>query len=115
MMNKTERIKMVKAMEYIARQINDEEVFEAWLMCGVGDGDIPYGNLTVETDDFESLDFYLSDKEFADLMDEFLRVMRYAGKKGGGGLYCDNVVSAVGNKHEKRDDEGSENNESPEI
>lgn len=28
-MNKTERIKMVKAMEYIARQINDESVFFA--------------------------------------------------------------------------------------
>ena len=26
---------MVLAMEYIARQINDEDVFEGWLMCKV--------------------------------------------------------------------------------
>ena len=40
-MNKTERVKFVKAMEYICRSINDETIFDAWLMNGVADGDIP--------------------------------------------------------------------------
>ena len=35
-----ERAKMVLAMEYICRQINDEVAFNGWLMCGVPDGDI---------------------------------------------------------------------------
>ena len=28
-------MKMVKAMEYIARQLNDEEILESWLAAGV--------------------------------------------------------------------------------
>lgn len=50
-MNKIERIKCVKAMEFLARQINDEEVFEEWLMDGVADGDIDVGDLDVKGDD----------------------------------------------------------------
>lgn len=68
-MNKQERVKMVKAMEYIARQINDEDVFEGWLVSGVEDGDIDYG----------------------DLMNTFLLCMKRAYKSGG--LYCDCVAS----------------------
>ena len=90
-MNKIERIKMVKAMEFIARQVNDEDVFEHWLMYGVADGDIAYGNLNVDAEDEEDLDYYISDKAFAELMDDFLTVMSDAGKSGG--LYCDRVVS----------------------
>ena len=90
-MNKIERIKMVKAMEFIARQVNDEDVFEHWLMYGVADGDIAYGNLNVDAEDEEDLDYYISDKAFAELMDDFLTVMYDAGKSGG--LYCDRVVS----------------------
>ena len=42
-MDKLQRKKMVLAMEYICRQINDEDVFMPWLMCGVADGDLKYG------------------------------------------------------------------------
>ena len=49
--NMRDRLKMVKAMEFIARQINDEEVFESWLVMGVADDDIPYGDLEVTTAD----------------------------------------------------------------
>ena len=84
---KQERAKMVNAMEFICRQINDEEVFEGWLMNGVADGDIEYGNLTSEVDEY-----YLEDENFADLMACFLRRMTAAKKSGG--LYCDGVVSA---------------------
>ena len=40
MENKIERTKAVLAMEYIARQINDEEIFDIWLTYGPGDGEI---------------------------------------------------------------------------
>ena len=86
------RTKMVKAMEYIARQINDEEVFLGWLMNGVADGDIELGDLAVNADDADDMvDYYLDDETFADLMDTFLWVMNKARKSGG--LYCDGVVS----------------------
>lgn len=91
-MHKIERLKMVKAMEYIARQINDEEVFyDLWLISGVADGDIEYGDLSVSAKDAEELECYIEDKEFADLMRLFLKTMRIASKSGG--LYCDKVVS----------------------
>ena len=90
-MDNNERIKLVKAMEFIARQVNDEEVFEGWLINGVADGDIEYGSLEVTEDDKEILDYYIDDEDFADLMDLFLMVMSRARKSGG--LYCDNIVS----------------------
>ena len=86
-MNTPERIKMIKAMEYIARQINDEEVFMGWLYSGVADGDITYGDLSEDSAD---LDYYVDDETFADLMSTFLRLMTRAKKSGG--LYCDGVV-----------------------
>lgn len=89
--NMVERIKMVKAMEFIARQINDEEVFEEWLIDGVADGDIEYGDLAVNSDDADVLDYYCTDENLADLMRLFLRMMAMARKSGG--LYCGNVVS----------------------
>ena len=92
-MNKIERIKMVKAMEYIARQVNDEEVFYSWLTVGVADGDIEYGDLNVNDDDLINLGYYIDDKTFAELMEVFLSVMKRAKKSGG--LYCDNVVSQM--------------------
>lgn len=91
-MNKTERIKMVRAMEFIARHVNDETQFEPWLIYGVADGDIDYGATNVETDDELALGCYIDDDEdFAGLMDLFLRIMNNA--RIDGGLYCDKVVS----------------------
>lgn len=88
--NKRERIRMVKAMEFIARQINDEEVFEDWLMNGVADGDIEYGDLDVRQEDFERFDYYIKNDVFADLEHTFLRVMKSACHSGG--LCCDGVI-----------------------
>jgi hypothetical protein len=84
-----ERKKMILAMEFIARQINDENVFEGWLMCGVPDGDIKYGSF--DTDQIYDEDYMLSDAGFKDLMSCFLR--RMSGAYRSGGLYCDGVVS----------------------
>lgn len=86
-----ERVQMVKAMEFIARQVNDEEVFDRWLWDGVADGDIEYGDLDGYGPDAEILDYYLEDGNFAELMQTFLQVMARARKSGG--LYCDGVVS----------------------
>ena len=90
-MNATERIKMVKAMEFITRQINDEGVFEHWLIGGVADGDIKYGDLEVRDEDREDLAVYIEDESFADLMHTFLYLMKNASRSGG--LCCDGVVS----------------------
>ena len=85
-MNKVERAKMILAMEFIARQINDEDVFDRWLMCGVADGDIDYGSIDVADVD----EYYLKDDTFEDIMSCFLRCMK--GAYNSGGLYCDNIV-----------------------
>ena len=84
---KIERKKMVACMEYICRQINDEDVFYGWLMNGVADGDIEYGDL--EPDNID--EWYTQDEVFQELMGCFLRRMVRAYKSGG--LYCDNICS----------------------
>lgn len=84
-MNLSTRAKMVRAMETVARCVNDEEVFEAWLVMCVADGDIDDNT----TD--EDLEYYCEDKTFADLMERFLDLMTAAKKSGG--LYVDRIVS----------------------
>lgn len=71
--NIAERTKMVEAMEYICRQLNNENHFESWLMNGVADGDIKYG-------DFDwgnpAAQWYAeNDDNFAELMQLFLNIM----------------------------------------
>lgn len=90
-MNKIERIKMIKAMEFIARNVNDEEVFDEWLVYGVADGDIKYGDLSIDSNDVDNMDYYTADKNFQYIMALFLRIMSRA--EVSGGLYCDNIVS----------------------
>ena len=93
-MNERERKTAVACMEFLARCINDEDIFfEFWLTCGVADGDINYNELLTNTDKtIDSIDDYYIEKEnFADLMKVFLICMSHAKKSGG--LYCDNVTS----------------------
>lgn len=84
-MNLSRRAKVVRAMETMARCVNDEEVFYPWLLCGIADGDI-----NDDTTD-EDLEYYCEDKTFADLMERFLDLMTAAKKSGG--LYEDRIVS----------------------
>lgn len=94
-MNKHERAKMVRAMETVMRGLNDEDIFEGWLVAGVADGDID----GTETD--EDLEYYCEDKVFQDLMATFCRIMHLAtcdGQKNGrfdatGILYVDGLIS----------------------
>lgn len=86
-----DRKKMVACMEFIARQLNDEEILVVnWLSCGVADGDIEYGNLDEE--DVE--EYYIQQGNFQDLMETFLDCMAQA--KRSGGLYCGGVVTRGG-------------------
>lgn len=86
---RSERDKLVRAMEYIARQVNDDGTVDLWLSLGVADGDIPYAVLT---DDSENrLAEYITDEGLSELMRVFLRVMTMAYTKGG--LWCDGVSS----------------------
>lgn len=82
-----ERIEMVRAMETIARSINNEEILESWLMCGVADSDI-----TSETTDGELYD-YVEDDVFKDLMDCFMKCMKNAYRDGG--LYCGGITGGT--------------------
>ena len=87
--NMEERAKMVEAMEYICRQLNNENHFMTWLSVGVADGDIEYGDFT---GDNPIAQYYAEDDDdFADLMQLFLTIMSRA--KNNGGLYCNGVVS----------------------
>ena len=96
-----QRIKMVKAMEYIARQINDESVLCGWLMLGVADEDIPYGDLDVpeNMEEDEAYWYAKEDDTFKELMETFLRKMVQAAQDGG--LYCGGVTADIN----KEDDE----------
>lgn len=86
-----ERLKMVKAMEYIVRHVIDEELLEPWLLSGVADEDIKFGDLIVTKEDIDSLGYYAEDDDFAYLMGLFLRQMARAQKHGG--LWCGGIES----------------------
>lgn len=91
-MIKKERIEMIKAMEFVARRINDERIFEMWLELGVADGDID------ESTKDEELEYYCEDETFRDLMEEFIRCMAYIYESGG--LYCDGICTRGNHNNE---------------
>lgn len=88
--NLDERVKMVKCMEFIARHINDENILDGWLMYGVDDGAIDFGDLSDEMD--LDMMFYIEEHTLSELMQTFLECMKKAKKDG---LYCDGVLSGV--------------------
>lgn len=77
---KLEKAKKVRAMEEIARMVNDEELFVGlWLSLGVADGDIKEN-----TTDEEIVELgYTEENTFNDLMNTFLELMHLAYKDGG--------------------------------
>ena len=83
-----ERVQMVRAMETIMRNLNDEYIFESWLVMGVADGDI-----TEDTAD-EELEWYCRDDNFSELMNTFVRIMKRATKEDTRAvLYCDGIIN----------------------
>lgn len=87
-MNAIERAEVVKAMDLIARCINNEDIFQYWLTNGVADGDLDVGG---DWDNEYDLGWYIRDERFAELMSTFLNIIAKARKNGG--LYCDNILS----------------------
>ena len=85
-----DRIKMVKAMEYVMRNLDDERLFDFWLSIGVADGDITYGDLDAIVNAKE-LEFYVEPDNCADLMATFIHIMKQCDVDGG--LYCVNIES----------------------
>lgn len=82
-MNILERAEVIKAMETIARCVNDEATFELWLIGGVADG--------TDLRDPDEIAYYAEDENFSNLMTEFLYLMKEAE-----GLYCDGITSKEG-------------------
>ena len=74
---KAEKANLVLAMEYMMRNCASD-VPEGWLMCGVADGDIEYG----ETDAGRVDDYYLEDENFEELVECFNRQMRVLRRDG---------------------------------
>lgn len=80
-----QRKELVKAMDLIVSTINDEDIIDSWLMCGVADGDIHFGTPSEEVDES-----YCEDKNFGELMTLFLKLMNRAQADG---LYHRGVLS----------------------
>lgn len=85
--NKNERYAIIRAMDMLARQTNNETALEMWFEQGISDGDID-----AETPD-EILNDYISNEKFADVLDTFLCVMSESYKQGG--LSVDGVNSEL--------------------
>ena len=86
-MNKLERAEVVKAMETMARCINNETIFYRWLSCGVADGDINTKTTLKEIAEMG----YCEDESFKDLMTLFLKLMYKAANDSG--IYTDGITS----------------------
>lgn len=92
-MDKKERIQMLKAMEIIMRNLNDEELIMTWLSDGIPDG--------TPLDDDEAFEDFIDNVTFADIMDTFVHIMMQACPKNNvarerrGVLYCDGVISEM--------------------
>ena len=85
-MNIKERKQTVLAMDNLVRSVGNEEYIESWLMCGVADGELDEFSTWMNVDEY-----YIEDKNFAELMTLFLKIMANAYKDGG--LYIDHVSS----------------------
>ena len=83
-----EKVKMIRAMETIARNLNDEELVQYWLMLGVSDGDI-----TDDTTDEEIDDMY-DDHDLKEFMNVFFKLMKYATEgECSGTFYCNGFIN----------------------
>ena len=85
-MNKKERCAVVRAMDLIARTVNDDHVFMEWRAEGVDDGEI-----TPTTTDDDLNCYIKNDDEFGGLLYTFLHLMHTAFEKDG--LIVDGVKS----------------------
>lgn len=86
--NDLDKVTRLKLMDRAARSINDEDIFELWLMAGVPDG--------ATEEDFE--DIAKDDKAFSEIEEEFKKVMKLALDDG---LYdCDEEAYEFAKQYE---------------
>ena len=78
----SEKIKMVKCMEFIMRHLNNEDHLDRWLCYGVADGDIEFGDVSIDDMDKETLGYYIAEG-FKELTELFLSICKDAHKDGG--------------------------------
>lgn len=90
-----ERKKLLVAMEYIMRNLNDEDDFSSWLCYGVPDCDIPYGNFNTNY----VHDFYVSDEEcFKTIVGTFIETIKYMEYDG---ITCGGITSPSKKEYKK--------------
>lgn len=77
--NMLNRAKAIVAMEYLIRCVNNEELIDSWLMCGVADGDIEFGNFDISQVDR----YYTKDENFNEICEIFMKTMARARKDSG--------------------------------
>ncbi len=73
-----ERVKLLRAMETIARCVNDEDIFELWLAEGIPDGEIKENTTDEEIEWLAE-----SEETMTDIMDTFVKLMKNAYRSGG--------------------------------
>ena len=69
-LTKEEKANLILAMEYMMRNCATD-VPEGWLMCGVADGDLKYG----ETDKDMVDEYYTENESFKEIVECFTRNM----------------------------------------
>lgn len=76
----------IRAMDTLARCVNDEYLFETWLMYGVADGDCESMN------NIELYEYYYEDNEenFKEIVEVFRNIIKVTDKHG---LYIGDVVA----------------------
>lgn len=85
-MNKKERLEVVRAMDTIAKTLNDERDYVWWAAMGIPDGEID--NNTKD----EDIEWLCEDDIFPDLLFNFCRIFGMKKEKAKGFLYCDGIV-----------------------
>lgn len=84
--NFKERVSIIRAMDTIVRNLNDERDILWWLDSGVPDGEI-----NAKTTDEELYWLVDDDESFADIMSTFVKIMRR--QPINGAMWVDNVLS----------------------
>lgn len=68
----------VLQMERIMRKINNESIFETWLLIGVADGDLDESSTWEDVDDY-----YIESDNYSFIIGVFLKLTAEAIKDGG--------------------------------
>ena len=85
--NIEDRRKMILCMEFIMRNLNDEELFYRWILAGIPDDEFKFGEFNPEVVD----DYYIDPENFKDFVRIFLDILKST--EEGNAIYCGAVLS----------------------